>query len=1126
MERQNIQKFLRMFVFIILFFIPFVVFAGTANYPFPIDSDYANGIRITSYNPTTLQNLYNTWKNRYVVTASPGQRVISPEPINGVTNRTVSEGIGYGMLLAVYFADQTLFDNLWAFKVARSSGKTTQLMPWVIENDGITIVDPNSASDADFDIAFALLMAHYQWGSGGTYNYQSLALTEIQRCRQYDINTGTNSVRPGDAWNDWGYPSYYFPAFFRVFGQYEGGSYQTTWNNVVNRCLQNINTNRNTSSGLVGEICNVDTGARRYDNPCSGGCDGTLYKYNSCRVPWRYATDWLWHGNTTDSSGNEVNLLASFWNGRAPADVRDGYRINDNSVQGSVNNACFVGPAGCSLQYSNTYQSRLTDYYTRTLSFDVNESYYNGTLQILTLLLMTGNFHNLRSFGSPEPTRTYTPVPSGQTIDCFEDGNGINDWGGEWYTYADKGGSACGSIVATIWPAPNTGVTPSAGGPSGSLYYLRVTGTKGAATPTNNCYPSIGFGTDLRYKITQTAGVVDLRPFYSAGGGVRFYARGNGTTIYKMTLVPRGAGETIHTDWAMYEFQFVPPSSWTQIVIPFADFTQPTWSSETYPLNTVLQIMQKIQIQNGTNDAMTFDFSMDCLELYPYLWTPTPQMTPTRTRTPTPAGTSTFTRTRTPTASPTRTNTSAASPTFTRTRTATPTYTRTASPTFSRTPTGTNTTAATSTFTSTRTASPTYSRTRTPTEIITIVFTPTNTPSRTASPTSSRTPTPSNTYPPTSTYTRTSTPTQIITTVFTPTNTPSRTASTTSSRTVTVTNTSIPTNTFTLTRTPTSTFTVTDTVSSNTPTVTPTNTQTFTITLTSTPTYTRTGTPTFTYTNTPVDTSTFTRTFTLTATNTYTPTWTRTFTPNQFIIAGPWTGDQGWFDPSQMFYILHDHKKFYQINIKNIEAPFIQQHGIIYWLVIQMPILYPIEVGWKTTLNKYEDTAVWGFPGTWTPVINPIVGPLDFAFVITGGYPKPDLDCNGTLRWTKVKAGSTVTGSFEVGNIGQPGSLLDWEVSNWPTWGTWNFTPSSGNGLLAGSWVTVNVSVVAPTQTNTQFTGTIEVRNKNDYTDNCTIAASLMTPRSKISIDMLVINLLQRFFRQFPVLHWIINPKY
>ncbi|MCX7698544.1 MAG: glycosyl hydrolase family 8, partial [Candidatus Goldbacteria bacterium] len=229
---MNNKTFKQIFFILFFFIISFIYLKAGANYPFPIDRNYNNGIRITSYNASTLQSMYNTWKSRYVVTANPGQRVISPEPINGVANRTVSEGIAYGMLLAVYFNDQTLFNNLWAFKVARSSGKTTQLMPWVIENDGTTIVDPNSASDADFDIAFALLMAHYQWGSGGTYNYQNLAFTEIQRCRSYDINAGTYSVRPGDAWNDWGYPSYYFPAFFRVFGEVEGGTYQTTWNNV------------------------------------------------------------------------------------------------------------------------------------------------------------------------------------------------------------------------------------------------------------------------------------------------------------------------------------------------------------------------------------------------------------------------------------------------------------------------------------------------------------------------------------------------------------------------------------------------------------------------------------------------------------------------------------------------------------------------------------------------------------------------------------------------------------------------------------------------------------------------------------------------------------------------------
>ncbi|MCX8092691.1 MAG: glycosyl hydrolase family 8 [Candidatus Goldbacteria bacterium] len=727
MKKSNI-KIIIIEVFIIIFLLYSITFASSANFPFPIDCDYPNGIRITSYSASDLLNKYNQWKSKYVVNASPGQRVISPEPINGINNRTLSEGQAYGMLLSVYFNDQTLFNNLWAFKVARSSGKTSQLMPWLIENNGTTIVDQNSASDADFDIAFALLMAHYQWGSGGAYNYQTLAATEIARCRQYDINAGSFSVKPGDAWNDWGYPSYYSPAFFRVFGEVEGGTYQTTWDNVVQRCLNNINTNRNSSSGLVGEICDVSTGARRYDNPCTEGCDGQLYKYNSCRVPWRYAMDWLWYGNVINSSGDEVNLLASFFNSIAPADVKDGYRISDNSVEGTLNKACFVGPAGCALMYSSIYSSSLTNYYTKTISFDINDSYYSSTIQLLTLLLMTGNFHDLRNVScnpiTPIPTNTSTPTlpVSGQLLDCFDDNNGLNDWGGEWYTYADR--STC-MLVCNIWPAPGSVVTMSSGGISGSSFYLQVTGVKQSATPALNCYPFLGFGTDLKYRITQTGETVDLRPFKSANGGLRFWARGSGITTYKVMLVPKGVGSTIHLDNALYEYTFTPPSSWTQFWIPFNDFTQPTWSNEIYSLDDVLQVMQKIQWQNGTNDAMTFDFSLDCIELYPYLWTPTPNISPTSTITVIPP-TNTITRTVTPTSTPTVT------PTISRTMTAS--LTRTITSTFSFTITGTpptNTITRTVTPTSTPTVTPTVSRivtvsaTRTVTPTVTRTVTPT-----------------------------------------------------------------------------------------------------------------------------------------------------------------------------------------------------------------------------------------------------------------------------------------------------------------------------------------------------------------------------------------------------------------
>jgi len=638
-------KIFKQYFYIYFFILSFwsVLFSGT-NYPFPINKDYSYGIRVSSYSSSNLQNNYTTWKSNYVVTASPGQRVKSPEPIIGVANRTVSEGQAYGMLLAVYFGDQALFDNLWAFKVARSTGKTSQLMPWVIENNGTTIIDTNSASDADFDIAFALAMAHYQWGSGGTYNYQTLAATEIQRCRSYDVSSSDYHVRPGDGWDDWEYPSYYFPAFFRAFGEIEGGTYQTFWNNVVNKCLTNINNNRNATSGLVGEICNHD-GSRRNDDPCSSQCDGRKFKYNSCRVPWRYATDYVWNGGSVSySSGTEVNLLASFFNGIQPQNVVDGYWISNNTAEGTYNNAAFVGPAGCALMYSNTYSTALGNYYSRTSSFNIGEAYYNGSLQLLTSLLMTGNFHDLRKLGTPEPTRTYTPVPSGQIIDSFEDYmpgyNTQNDWGGYWYTWADR--SSC-LLTCTVYPPAGGFVTMTAGGqPTGSTYYLRVTGTKAAATPASNCYPSLGVGTYL-HPTTYTA--VDIRDFNTAGGGVRFYVRGNGTAIYKICLIPIGYGTTYHKDYAAFEYTFTPPSTWTQMSIKFTDFTQPTWSSEIYPLATILQNFSKFQWQNGTNDAMTFDLSLDYVELYPYLWTPTPL--------PSPTFTSTMTRTLTPTRTPT-----------------------------------------------------------------------------------------------------------------------------------------------------------------------------------------------------------------------------------------------------------------------------------------------------------------------------------------------------------------------------------------------------------------------------------------------------------------------------------------
>jgi hypothetical protein len=133
---------------------------------------------------------------------------------------------------------------------------------------------------------------------------------------------------------------------------------------------------------------------------------------------------------------------------------------------------------------------------------------------------------------------------------------------------------------------------------------------------------------------------------------------------------------------------------------------------------------------------------------------------------------------------------------------------------------------------------------------------------------------------------------------------------------------------------------------------------------------------------------------------------------------------------------------------------------------------------------------------------------------------EPDLECSGNLDWKNVKPGSNITGIFKVENDGDPGSLLDWEVKEWPEWGVWTFSPSSGNNLRPEEGlITVNVTVTAPDEWEMNFTGEIRVENKEDHNDYEIIPVKLETPRSKV----FNLNLLERILIRFSMLEQILE---
>ena len=132
--------------------------SGSANFPFPQHRLNSHCIYPATCSDAAVTTAWAQYKSKYVVSAGSG--LIRVQRVEN-SNDTVSEGMGYGMLFAVYMNEKTTFDGLWAYVQAHLDANG--LMNWQINSSG-TAIGLGSATDGDEDIGFALVMADEQWG--------------------------------------------------------------------------------------------------------------------------------------------------------------------------------------------------------------------------------------------------------------------------------------------------------------------------------------------------------------------------------------------------------------------------------------------------------------------------------------------------------------------------------------------------------------------------------------------------------------------------------------------------------------------------------------------------------------------------------------------------------------------------------------------------------------------------------------------------------------------------------------------------------------------------------------------------------------------------------------------------
>lgn len=357
--------------------------------PFPQNMVYPFGIMPSNRaHPDALAS-YLVWKNTYVTSdgACGYRRVLFND-----MSTTYSEGIGYGMLLAACFDDQALFDDLWRYYQAHMD--TNGLMHWWIGSSCGQIIEGTSATDADQDAVFALLLANRQWGSAGSINYYDEAVTLINAIMNYEVEPGTFVLKPGDSWGGSTItnPSYFSPAYYRAFAEATGNA---GWYVVLDRCYEILSAAAHPVTGLVPDWCRAD------GSPAQGRDDKYYYYWDAARTPWRIALDYLWYG--TEDARVFCEKIVRFAASIGPANLANGYTLDGKPLRHDPTSV-FIGPFGAAaMAAGSTFQAFCDVAYRLNAAYTppTQNHYYDWSIRTLTLFLQTGNFYGPLEVRSP-----------------------------------------------------------------------------------------------------------------------------------------------------------------------------------------------------------------------------------------------------------------------------------------------------------------------------------------------------------------------------------------------------------------------------------------------------------------------------------------------------------------------------------------------------------------------------------------------------------------------------------------------------------------------------------------------------------------------------------------------------
>jgi oligosaccharide reducing-end xylanase len=331
--------------------------------------------------------------------------------INDVKSRDVrSEGMSYGMMIAVQLNKKAEFDSLWNWAKtfmyhSASNHPAYGYFSWSMRTNGVPN-DEMPAPDGEQYFATALYFASSRWGDGaGIYNYRAEAGRLLSDMKDRGWITGTtragaqtagalfdvsrHMVRftPDAKNSEHTDPSYQLPTFYEVWARCGPKSDREFWAEAASASREFFQNATHPVTGLAPDYANFD--GSPWAAPWTP--QSANFRYDSWRTAMNWSVDWAWWAKDPQEQILSDRLQA-FFESQGLASYANQFTLDGKPLSKDRSTGLVAMNAVSCLAATQPRSSKFVEALWNTPVPSGQFRYYDGMLYMLAFLHCSGEF--------------------------------------------------------------------------------------------------------------------------------------------------------------------------------------------------------------------------------------------------------------------------------------------------------------------------------------------------------------------------------------------------------------------------------------------------------------------------------------------------------------------------------------------------------------------------------------------------------------------------------------------------------------------------------------------------------------------------------------------------------------